>query len=118
GRDALVEIGQFVVRGLGIVLGSGATRGGSCGLGTERQRAKRQNQKQTTTLRNSLDHSHHPIARIAAVRDRNDFTARNAAFGMRNYTRAAAADTFENFIGSIYFSDAKKDGCAFLMNFL
>jgi len=54
------------------------------------------------------------MAKAAAVRDSNDFTVRNAAFGMRNYTRAAAMDTFENFIGSIYFSDAKNSGAASL----
>jgi hypothetical protein len=48
------------------------------------------------------------MAKIAAVKDKEDFTARIAAFGMRNYTRVPVLRTFENFICSIYFSDVKK----------
>jgi len=48
-----------------------------------------------------------PFANLfAALWDGLDGSMRNAAFGMRNYTRLAGAASFENLIASIYFSDA------------
>src|SRR5205814_10633709 len=98
----------------------GRSGGGNCGLlGAERHPAKRQNQEQTPTLRNSFHYSLHPIANFcAAVRNCTGGPRRNAASSMRNYTRVALGASFEKFIPSIDFSDATVQIASILMNSL